>query len=53
MKRPLKPEEVKIWGMVSATVHPLPGRGTPIGKSPTISPGRAHLTSTRYETANA
>ena len=29
MKRPLKPEEVKIWGMVSATVHPLPGRGTP------------------------
>jgi DNA-nicking Smr family endonuclease len=29
MKRPLKPEEVKIWGTVSATVHPLPGRGTP------------------------
>ena len=29
MKRPLKPEERHIWGMVSATVHPLPGRGTP------------------------
>ena len=29
MKRPLKPEERRIWGMVAATVHPLPGRGTP------------------------
>ena len=29
MKRPLKPDELKIWGMVAATVHPLPGRGTP------------------------
>lgn len=29
MKRPLKPEEAKIWGMVAATIHPLPGRGTP------------------------
>ena len=29
MKRPLKPEERQIWGMVSSTVHPLPGRGTP------------------------
>ncbi|THD63744.1 Smr/MutS family protein [Phenylobacterium sp.] len=29
MKRPLKPEERHIWGVVSATVHPLPGRGTP------------------------
>ena len=26
MKRPLKPEERQIWGMVAATVHPLPGR---------------------------
>lgn len=26
MKRPLKPDEVKIWGMVAATVHPMPGR---------------------------
>lgn len=29
MKRPLRPDEVKVWGMVSATVHPLAGRGTP------------------------
>ena len=29
MRRPLKPEERQIWGMVAATVHPLSGRGTP------------------------
>ncbi|WP_411287425.1 Smr/MutS family protein [Phenylobacterium sp.] len=29
MKRPLKPEEVRVWGVVAATVHPLPGRSTP------------------------
>ncbi len=29
MKRPLKPEERHIWGMVASTVHPLPGRATP------------------------
>jgi len=29
VKRPLKPDERQIWGMVAATVHPLPGRGTP------------------------
>ncbi|MDB5419073.1 MAG: hypothetical protein JWP50_2492 [Phenylobacterium sp.] len=29
MKRPLKPEEVRVWGLVAATVHPLPGRQTP------------------------
>ena len=34
MKRPLKPEEKQIWGMVAATVHPLPGRGTPKLPSP-------------------
>ena len=32
MKRPLKPEERHIWGMVSSTVHPLPGRGTPTAR---------------------
>jgi len=26
VKRPLKPEELKVWGAVAATVHPLPGR---------------------------
>ena len=29
MKRPLKPEETRIWGVVAATVHPLPGREVP------------------------
>jgi DNA-nicking Smr family endonuclease len=29
MKRPLKPDEQKIWAMVAATVHPLPGRSAP------------------------
>ena len=34
MKRPLKPEERHIWGMVAATVHPLPGRATPQSLAP-------------------
>jgi len=29
MKRPLKPEELRLWGLVAGTVHPLPGRETP------------------------
>jgi DNA-nicking Smr family endonuclease len=29
VKRPLKPEERHIWGMVAATVHLLPGKATP------------------------
>jgi DNA-nicking Smr family endonuclease len=29
MKRPLRPEELKVWGVVAATVHPLPGRAAP------------------------
>lgn len=29
MKRPLKPEEQKIWSMVAATVHPLTSRSEP------------------------
>jgi len=29
MKRPLKPEEMRIWSMVAATVHPLPSRSAP------------------------
>ncbi|MFN4175409.1 Smr/MutS family protein [Phenylobacterium sp.] len=33
MKRPLKPEEQRIWSLVAATVHPLPGRATPKGPS--------------------
>jgi DNA-nicking Smr family endonuclease len=30
VKRPLKPEELRVWRVVAATVHPLPGRETPI-----------------------
>lgn len=29
MKRPLKPEEVKVWGLVASTVRALPGRSVP------------------------
>lgn len=29
MKRPLKPEELRVWHLVAATVHPLPGKATP------------------------
>jgi len=29
VKRPLKPDDVKLWGMVAATVHPMPGRTLP------------------------
>jgi DNA-nicking Smr family endonuclease len=36
MKRPLKPEEMRVWGLVAATVHPLPGRETP--KPPPAEP---------------
>lgn len=29
MKRPVKAEELRLWSMVAATVHPLPGRAVP------------------------
>lgn len=29
MKRPLRPEEVSVWSLVTGTVHPLPGRTAP------------------------
>jgi DNA-nicking Smr family endonuclease len=29
VKRPLKPDELRLWSLVAATVHPLPGRATP------------------------
>jgi DNA-nicking Smr family endonuclease len=34
MKRPLKPEELRLWGLVAATVHPLPGKATPPAPAP-------------------
>ncbi len=29
MKRPLRPEELRLWSVVAATVHPLAGRARP------------------------
>ena len=29
MKRPLRPEEARLWAVVAATVRPRPGRSTP------------------------
>lgn len=29
MKRPVRPEELRLWSMVASTVHPLPGRNLP------------------------
>jgi DNA-nicking Smr family endonuclease len=29
MKRPLRPEELLLWGRVTATIHPAPGRHAP------------------------
>lgn len=29
MKRPLRPDEARLWSLVAATVHPLPGRKPP------------------------
>jgi DNA-nicking Smr family endonuclease len=34
VKRPLRPEERQVWGLVAATVHPLPGKATPPLPSP-------------------
>ncbi|MCG9915277.1 MAG: Smr/MutS family protein [Phenylobacterium sp.] len=30
MKRPLRPEEHRLWSVVAATLHPLPGRHTAV-----------------------
>lgn len=36
MKRPLKPDELRVWSHVASTVHPLPGRAVP--KPPAAAP---------------
>lgn len=33
MKRPLHPEELKVWSLVAGTVRPLPGRATSLPES--------------------
>ncbi|MDZ4374216.1 MAG: Smr/MutS family protein [Phenylobacterium sp.] len=49
MKRPLKPEELKIWGMVAATVHPLQGRSEPKPARPQTLDAPARITPRRPE----
>jgi DNA-nicking Smr family endonuclease len=38
MKRPVKAEELRLWGVVAATVHPLPGKATPKVEAPAEPP---------------
>lgn len=41
MKRPIRPDELQLWSMVAATVHPLPGRKLPkaeVAPAPPIDP---------------
>lgn len=45
MKRPLRPEEKSLWGLVAATVHPLQGRAAPRAVAPTLdAPARVDPT---------
>ncbi|MDB5433688.1 MAG: mismatch repair protein MutS [Caulobacter sp.] len=44
MKRPIRPEEARLWAHVAATVHPAAGRSHPEAPGdaiPTPAPGRA------------
>lgn len=43
MPRKLKAEEAHLWGHVTATVRPLPGRATPKVKFPPVEAAPAHL----------
>jgi DNA-nicking Smr family endonuclease len=38
VKRPLKPEELRLWSLVTGTVHPLPGRRPEIPPPPDGEP---------------
>ena len=38
MKRPLRPEETRLWAVVTATVRPSPGRSPPKPKPPDPAP---------------
>ena len=40
MRRPLRPEERRLWSQVASTVHPLPGRAS-APEAPPASPGEA------------
>ena len=41
MKRPIRPDEQKLWAMVAATVHPKPGRKVERPEAPAPKPARA------------
>lgn len=43
MSRKLKAEEAHLWGHVTATVRPLPGRLAPTVKPPPVEAAPAHL----------
>lgn len=43
MSRKLKPDEAHLWGHVTATVRPMPGRLAPSVKPPPIEAAPAHL----------
>ncbi len=49
MKRPLNPDEQKIWAMVAATVHPLTGRKTPKTARPQTLDAAARIEPKRPE----
>jgi DNA-nicking Smr family endonuclease len=51
MKRPLKPEEQRIWSLVAATVHPLQGRDAPKRPRPQTLDAPARIAPTRAEEA--
>jgi DNA-nicking Smr family endonuclease len=51
MKRPLKPEEQRIWSMVAATVHPLPTRAAPKKPMPQTLDAPARIEPSRAEEA--
>jgi len=43
MSRKLKPDEAHLWGHVTATVRPLPGRLAPTVTPPAVEAAPAHL----------
>jgi DNA-nicking Smr family endonuclease len=43
MKRPLKPEDRQIWGLVAATVHPLHGKAVPSMETASKADARADV----------
>lgn len=51
MKRPLKPEDQRLWSMVAATVHPLPGRKTARKPMPQTLDAAARIEPKRAEEA--